>query len=258
MHTLITAGKGGTGKTQMLYHLLQRHLLTDLPGRLLVVDADPHQSLTTLLDAPPAETLGHLKKRHQHAIKRGVGLQLDMSRQEFADWLTRQALIHLDERADLLVMGRSDTRGCQCSVNNLLGQALDTLADEYDWVIVDNEAGIEHIGRHGWPVDILLLISGAQPMELAVARRIMQQAEDTGREIRHPWTVINRLQQQTVPVGALPAPFLGALPFSVQMAVSDQPDKAWFKALDALWKTLRQQTPLLREGSRVPAMVSRP
>jgi CO dehydrogenase nickel-insertion accessory protein CooC1 len=73
MKTIITAGKGGTGKTVFLCHLLQRHALAKLAGRILVVDADPHQSLTDLLGVRPPETLGGLKKQNEQALKRALG-----------------------------------------------------------------------------------------------------------------------------------------------------------------------------------------
>jgi len=235
MKTIITAGKGGTGKTVFLYHLLQRHALAKLAGRILVVDADPHQSLTNLLGVRPTETLGGLKKQNEQALKRGVGLSQEMSRLQFADWLTRQALVRLNERADLLVMGRSSEQGCQCSVNSLLGQAFDALAGQYDWLIVDNEAGIEHIGRHNWTVDVLLLFTGAQPTELDVARMILRHASDTGREIRQAWMILSRAHRAT---DDLPAPLLGILPFAPQMLNGEPPDTSWFAALDAIWQML--------------------
>jgi CO dehydrogenase maturation factor len=234
--TIITAGKGGTGKTVFLYHLLRRHALAKLAGRILVVDADPHQSLSgLLLGAHPPETLGGLKRQNEQALKRGVGLSQEMSRLQFAAWLTRQALVQLNERADLLVMGRSETQGCQCSVNSLLGQAFDALSRQYDWLIVDNEAGIEHIGRHNWPVDVLLLFTGAQPAELDVARMILHHASDTGREIRQAWTILSRAYRAT---DDLPAPLLGILPFAPQMLTGEPPDASWFAALDAIWQML--------------------
>ncbi len=245
MKVLMTAGKGGTGKTMFLAHLLKRRLLTWLPDRILVVDADPHQSLTRLLGIQPNATLGELRHEHDLSLRRGVGLEA-LSRRDFAADLAHQAVQPLGDHADLLVMGRNDRRGCQCVVNNILGSTLDVLADEYTWVVVDNEAGIEHIGRHAWPVDVLFLIASPKTLDLDVANRILLQAQDTGREIRKTWLVLNRYKGQQVLSHRLPASLLGTLPYSEALDTLDAPDDDWLRALDALWERAFRETPALQ------------
>ena len=247
MFTLMTAGKGGTGKSMILAHLLMRHIFSDLPGRKLVVDADPHQSLARLLGVEPKTTLGMLRQEHDLILRRGVGLE-SLSRQDFALDLAHQALTPLEHGdADLLVMGRNTERGCQCVVNNILGRTLDALANDYDWVVIDNEAGIEHIGRHTWPVDVLLLVASPKPLDLDVAARILAHAQETGRVLRTVWLLINRQRDQNRDLSAetWPAPFLGNLPYSVALDTVDQPDDAWLLALDALWDRARKETTAL-------------
>jgi CO dehydrogenase maturation factor len=238
MKTLMTAGKGGTGKTTILYHLLQRHIL-DRPEWTLIVDADPHQSLTYLLGVRDAHTLGQLRHKQNAALRTGDGLDEATSRREFALQLTMNTLHPLAPKADLLVMGRNDQPGCQCVVNGLLGEALDALAGRYDLVIVDNEAGIEHIGRHGWAVDVALLTTSLHTMEMDVAQRIMQHAAETNRLVRH-WGII---ATPTLNVGwqeklgslssAQQTVLLGSLPF-----FDGWPSHGWFEALGVIWESI--------------------
>ena len=150
MKTIITAGKGGTGKSMTLAHLLEQFILPEALGRVLAIDADPHQSLSNLLLAnhnghEPVSTLGDLRHSHLEDLRRGRPLK--MGRGELAQVLVKETVKSLPG-GDLLVMGRNDQAGCQCVVNALLGRALDALREQYDWILVDNEAGIEHLGRH--------------------------------------------------------------------------------------------------------------
>lgn len=237
MKTLMTAGKGGTGKTALLAYGYRLGLLEDLPGRILLVDADPHQAMGHLLGLDNALTLGDLRHRHRIGLKNGTGLEA-LSRRDFARQLAGEALQPLSPRVDGLLMGRNDDSGCQCVVNSLLGSALDALAEEYDWVLVDNEAGIEPIGRHRWPADVLLLVVTPQPLDVWVGHRIMQQARDTGREIRHSCTVLNRHRGWEAE-DALPAPLLGRLPYSAHLEAGGFPESPWVAALQEMWQRLQ-------------------
>jgi len=239
MITIITAGKGGTGKSTTIAHLLKRHILGNGFGPVLVVDADPHQSLTHHLGAKPEKTLGELRHIHKTELKSGQGLE-DMSRQAFARLLAEQALLPIDG-GDLLVMGRNDEPGCQCVVNTILGRALDALASKYDLVVVDNEAGIEPIGRHGWPVDHLMLFSSPKETELDVAWQILDRASESNRRIGSAYLVLNRAHEgqdmrllstdQRVTSTAV----LGALPYSERLDREERPDEPWLAALDQAW-----------------------
>ncbi len=236
MKTLMTAGKGGTGKSSLLAYGYRLGLLEELPGRILLVDADPHQALGHLLGLENVLTLGEMRHRYQIGLKNGTGLEA-LSRREFAQQLAREALHLLSERVDGLLMGRNDEPGCQCVVNSLLGSALDALAGEYDWVVVDNEAGIEPIGRHGWTVDVLLLVATPQPLDVWVSHQILRQARDTGREVRQSYLVLNRHREGNLDA-EFPAPLLGRLPCSAQLEEGAFPEADWVAALQEMWKRL--------------------
>lgn len=236
---IITAGKGGTGKSTIIAHLLKRHILGNGLGSVLVVDADPHQSLTHYLGIKPKTTLGDLRRQHERALKSGQGLER-MSRQEFAREITENAVTSI-EGGDLLVMGRNSDPGCQCVVNNILGRALDVLADQYALIVVDNEAGIEQIGRHAWPVDHLLLFSSPKKTELDVAWQILGRASESKRWIGSAYLILNRVHkgQDMRFVSAdhrvTSTVVLGALPYSKRLDQEERPDEAWLNALDRVW-----------------------
>ena len=237
MKTIVTAGKGGTGKSMILAHLLKRHILKNDFGRVLIVDADPHQSLTFLLGAQPQATLGELRHRHGLDLKTGQGLEA-ISRREFARQLAQEAIVPI-EGADLLVMGHNDQPGCQCVVNNILGSTLDSVAADYDWVIVDNEAGIAPIGRHAWRIDYLLLTSSLRPLEMDVIHKILERRRDVQREIGCACLLLNRVETASSTSAKVPdeTALLGSLPFSRSMAVDEIPDSHWLSAIDRAWRS---------------------
>ena len=239
MKTIVTAGKGGTGKSTTIAHLLRRHILGNGFGKVLVVDADPHQSLMYHLGAKPEKTLGELRHTHKSELKSGQGLE-NMSRQAFARILTEQAIFPI-EGGDLLVMGRNDEPGCQCVVNTILGRALDAVANEYDLIVVDNEAGIEHIGRHTWQVDHLLLFSSPKETELDVVWQILDRASEANRLVGNAYLLLNRaykgqdLRLVSTDQRITNIAVLGALPYSERLDREERPDEAWLDALDQVW-----------------------
>ena len=240
MKTIMTAGKGGTGKSVTLTHLLTRHILPSMQGRVLVVDADPHQSLTGQLSAIyhfqiPA-SLGQLRREHETALRSGQGLE-GANREELAELLVRKSLVSLPGGA-LLVMGENDQPGCQCVVNSLLGKALDALREKFDLAVVDNEAGIEHIGRHhGWAVDTLLLLATMRAPDLDVAARILRKAETVQREIHQSVLVVNQYRgglSLDITEQILPDIWL-TLPYCKSLDETNEPDSVWLSSLKVLW-----------------------
>jgi CO dehydrogenase maturation factor len=257
MKTIMTAGKGGTGKSVTLAHLINRHILPSTQG-VLVVDADPHMSLTQLLspmyhfDIPVS--LGELRHTHKAALRSGQGLE-QASREELAELLVQKSLVALPGGSALLVMGENDQPGCQCVVNSLLGRALDALREKFGLAVVDNEAGVEHIGRHhGWAVDTLLLFATMRPLDLDVAARILQKADAVQREIRQTVFVVNHYRSG-LRLGntesLLPDVWL-TLPYSQSLGDTNEPDENWLSSLKILWGGVDE--PLHCQTSRVRAV----
>ena len=263
MKTIMTAGKGGTGKSIMLANLLTQHiLLQPNSSQTLIVDADPHQSLTHLLSRcygfKVPTSLGDLRRQHTDALRSGKGLE-QASRSELANLILHQALVRLPGGAALLVMGANEQAGCQCVVNSLLGNALDALRDGFDLAVVDNEAGIEQIGRHGWPVDILLLMTTLRTADLDVTKRILLHAQAVQREIRYSMLIINHfevsfagpLHQRRFPLPETDT--IVTLPYSKSLEITETPNTDWLANLKVLWQAIKEQ----KDNAHVPAMVSR-
>jgi CO dehydrogenase maturation factor len=183
------AGKGSAGKSSLLPLVIAsvRQRLPD--ARILVVDADPQQGATHVLGLF-AHTLGDLLHEHAAILRNGAGLTTPRD-----TWLTEQiGAVRLQMPSfDFLAMGRSTAPGCQCIINNLLGRALKAVIQDYDILITDNEAGLEHLGRFAdLPIDLLLLIALPDPLFLDVAAMIDAQGRAVGRTICQTTLLLNQ------------------------------------------------------------------
>ena len=178
------AGKGGTGKTTIAA-LLTRSLLRRGQGPVLAIDADPAMNLHLALGLPAPTTVGELREDLRTA-------QLAISRQEHLTHQIRMALEE-GEQVDLLAMGRPEGAGCYCAVNNMLRQILDDLGKSYRWVVVDNEAGMEHISRRTTrDVDLLLVVTDPTVRGARAAQTIAAMAGEVDVKVRHKLLVVNR------------------------------------------------------------------
>jgi len=193
--TISLAGKGSSGKSTLLPILLEtvRALAPDL--RVLVVDADPHMSGTRMLGVAVDRTLGQLRSAYERQFKLGPD-DVDETREEFAERkMGEEALIRAGS-FDLLAMGHWELVGSQCTVNRVLERALDGLAGRYDVLIIDNEAGVEHIGRFSTQqVDLLLVVSQPDAEFLEVAQQIWARCREVGRRVGAARLVLNRVQE---------------------------------------------------------------
>lgn len=187
------AGKGSAGKSTLVPHLVA-HLRRAHPAlRLLVVDADPHMSATTLLGAAPPATLGQLRSRHERALVGGG--PRDETREAFAERAMAEEALLRQPGYDLLALGHWELPGSQCAANRVLERAASSLARRYDLVLYDHEAGIEHIGRFASiPLDLLLLVATPEPLFLDVASRILERSREVGRPVARRWLALNRMR----------------------------------------------------------------
>lgn len=194
MITISLAGKGSSGKSTLLPTLVAcvRALAPEL--RVLVVDADPHMSGTRMLGIVVDRTLGQLRSTYERQFKIGPDAP-DETREEFAErTMGEEALAHADG-FDLLAMGHWELVGSQCTVNRVLERALDGLAGRYDVLIVDNEAGVEHIGRYATQhVDVLLVVAQPDAEFLEVAQQIWARCREVGRQVDAGRLILNRVQ----------------------------------------------------------------
>jgi len=160
MKQISLSGKGSAGKSTIVPFVLQYILQHQPDAKCLVVDADPHMTMTKLMGVPVTSTLGQLRSAYERQIKSGQGLESE-SRGEFAERVMGEQCLVEMPGYDFLAMGHWELQGCQCGPNRVLGASLGDLAGKrgYDILIVDNEAGIEHIGRFASKIDLLLLVA---------------------------------------------------------------------------------------------------
>lgn len=186
------AGKGGTGKTTTSA-LLTKYLLEKKETPLLLVDADSNANLNELLDLEVGLTLGQIRKELK------AELPPNITRDQFMEMKIHQALIE-ESGFDLLVMGQPDGPGCYCAANQYLAMTMDKLAGNYKYIIVDNEAGMEHLSRMNLrSIDYLLVTSDPSARGIMTAKRISDITEPLGLEIKKQYLLVNRAPQPVPP-----------------------------------------------------------
>lgn len=211
------SGKGGTGKTAVC-SLLIRELISAGSRPILAVDADPNSNLHEALGLKLHETLGCMR---EEAFRRQI--QNGMSRKEYLKYRFQQVLVEADG-VDLVAMGRPEGQGCYCFANDVLRECMEQLARYYQCIIIDTEAGMEHISRGtiGHP-DLLLILSDPGARGLRTLGRIRTTAVQLGMEEGRILTVINRFKGDTADLGC-GEPF-GIIPFDKEIESADLSDQ---------------------------------
>lgn len=182
------AGKGGTGKTTVA-GLLIKYLVENGKVPVLAVDADANANLNEVLGLEVRETIGDAREE----MKKGVAT--GMTKDIFMEMKLEQALVEA-EGYDLLVMGRPEGPGCYCAANTLLTNYLDRLIKNYAYVVMDNEAGMEHISRLTTNnVDLLLVVSDASRRGIQAAARIVELTHQLPLNIRKRAFVVNQAKE---------------------------------------------------------------
>ena len=188
--TIAVAGKGGTGKTT-LCGMLVHYLADTKKGHVLAVDADPNSNLNEVLGVEIPTTLGEIR---ENMLDKGAGDKLPggMTKQAYMEFMFSDALIE-EDNYDLLVMGRTQGAGCYCYVNGVLRTQIDRYSGNYSYIVVDNEAGLEHISRGTLPrADILLLISDCSRRGIQAAGRVAKMTEELGLKPGEMKLIVNR------------------------------------------------------------------
>lgn len=189
--SIALAGKGGTGKTT-LAGMLVKYLVMKGKTPVLAVDADPNANLNEVLGLKVADTLGSIRER----MKKG-DVPDGMTKDVFISMKMEQAVVEA-EGYDLVVMGQPEGSGCYCAVNNLLTGFLARLTGSYPYIVMDNEAGMEHISRLTTrDIDLLLTVSDTSQRGLQAAIRINRIAKDLKIGVGESWLVINRAKEAT-------------------------------------------------------------
>ncbi|HAH21145.1 MAG: hypothetical protein A2Y00_00630 [Omnitrophica WOR_2 bacterium GWF2_43_52] len=185
---IAVAGKGGTGKTTVS-SLLVNMLAGRGIGSVLGIDADPNSNLAEALGLKVKEDIGSIVD----AIAKNPGLvPVGMSKDRFIDYRIQTSIVENDG-FDILTMGRPEGPGCYCYVNNLLRTLIKNIADDYDYIVLDNEAGFEHLSRKTMRrADRLLLVSDSSEAGLRAAKRIIALVKELEIDIKNIALILNR------------------------------------------------------------------
>ena len=171
-HTIAVAGKGGVGKTTICGMIIDA-LCKQKKGPILVVDADANSNLNEVLGVEVETTLGDIREEMARAEQKGT-VPANMTKADYAEMKFGSALIEEDD-FDMLVMGRTQGKGCYCFVNGVLKTQVDKYAHNYRYLVIDNEAGLEHLSRGTLPhVDTMLLVSDCSRRGVQAVGRIAE------------------------------------------------------------------------------------
>ena len=189
-HTIAVAGKGGVGKTTTCGMIID-YLCNTGKGPLLVVDADANSNLNEVLGVEVATTLGTIREEMANAELKGT-IPAGMTKADYAEFKFNSALVEEDD-FDMLVMGRTQGKGCYCYVNGVLKTQVDKYAKNYRYVVMDNEAGLEHVARGTLPhVDTMLLISDCSRRGIQAVARIAEMVEEMAINPAQMGLIVNR------------------------------------------------------------------
>jgi CO dehydrogenase maturation factor len=187
-YTIAIAGKGGTGKTTVAA-LIVRLIKEKKLGSLLAVDADPNSNLAEFLGIEVKESMGKIL---DDIASDPSKIPAGMSKDRFIEY-SIQAAIQEQEGFDLLTMGRPEGPGCYCYVNNVLRNIVSKLIKDYDYIVIDNEAGLEHLSRRTTrEADVLLIVSDASVAGMRAAKRIFELVKELKIKTKKNFLLVNR------------------------------------------------------------------
>ena len=189
-HTIAVAGKGGVGKTTTCGMMID-YLCKTGKGPLLVVDADANSNLNEVLGVEVETSIGAIREEMAQAELKGT-VPAGMTKADYAEFKFNSALVEEDDY-DMLVMGRTQGKGCYCYVNGVLKTQIDKYAKNYKHIVIDNEAGLEHVARGTLPhVDTMFLISDCSRRGVQAAARVAEMIGEMELKPGKMGIIINR------------------------------------------------------------------
>ncbi|AUB57289.1 ATP-binding protein [Methanobacterium sp. MZ-A1] len=190
---IAVSGKGGTGKT-----LVSSLLIKALSGRemdILAIDADPDSNLPEALGVDVHKTVGDVREELKEDTAKGR-IPTGMNKWDILDYKIMESIIETPN-FDLLVMGRPEGSGCYCAVNNMLRRIIENLSSNYDVIVIDTEAGLEHLSRRTTQnVDVMLVVTDKSKRGILTAQRIGQLAEELEIKFQELYLVLNRVNTE--------------------------------------------------------------
>jgi CO dehydrogenase maturation factor len=184
-------GKGGTGKTA-ISALLLRYLIKKNNARILAVDADADSNLPQALGAGDGKTIGDVKEAF---LRERLDLPPEVDKRVRFEGMVHEVLRE-NEKYDLIVMGRPEGPNCYCYTNDMLRTILDKIISNYNYVVIDTAAGLEHFSRRLIQyIDILIVVTDTSKHGLTTAQRIKKIAEEVNIRINKMLIVANKVDE---------------------------------------------------------------
>lgn len=212
------AGKGGVGKTTVS-SLLIRYLVKQKTGSVLAVDADPNSNLSESLGLDSTQDIGKIIDDISKDLNQ---VPVNMSKDQFISYKIETTLGEA-EGFDLLTMGRPEGPGCYCYVNNVLRQTLSKLMSSYSCIVIDNEAGFEHLSRRiVKKLDTLIIVSDNTSAGLKAAERIFGLVKELNIEYKNIFMILNRVNSKEEMKIDFPVEIAGAISRDSELADSSQ------------------------------------
>ena len=193
--TIAIAGKGGSGKTTIAALLIK--LLSE-KGAVLAIDADPATNLNLTLGLPLNDTVGKVREQMAKAVKERT-LEPGVAKQDYLDIKIAEALVE-SPSVDLIAMGRPEGPGCYCAANNMIRACIDRMGKGYEYVIIDCEAGMEHISRQTTrDIDIMLLVSDLSVRGILTAVNMKSLMKELRTYVDKVHLIVNRATEPLPP-----------------------------------------------------------
>lgn len=223
--TIALAGKGGVGKTTVCGMII-KYLAQNQSGAILAIDADPSSNLNMVLGLELDITVGDIREDMLAQVKSSLlgsgaamgALPGGITKHEYLDHQIRSSLAE-GQAFDLIAMGRGEGTGCYCAVNHNLREVVDAISKNYRYVVIDNEAGMEHLSRRTTrDVQHLIIVSDPTQRGIVAAKRIAELSREFDVRIENVYLVINRLPGEIPPAlqayieANLDVPLLGTIP----------------------------------------------
>jgi len=228
--TLALAGKGGVGKTTVAGMMI-KYLAQNQTGSILAIDADPSSNLNMVLGLDLEWTVGDIREDMLEQVKSSLtngGAAMGTmpggtSKRDYLEYHIRSSLAE-GSRFDLIAMGRGEGQGCYCAVNHNLREVIDSMSRHYAYVVIDNEAGMEHLSRRTTrDVQHLFIVSDPTQRGLVAAQRIADMRRELDINIENAHLVVNRLNGEMPAelrtfVERMDVPLLGTIPADVDLS----------------------------------------
>lgn len=187
------SGKGGTGKTLVSSLLIK--ILSQTGKDILAIDADPDSNLPEALGIEVEKTVGDIREELKHDTAAGK-IPAGMNKWDILDYKIMESVVETPN-FDLLVMGRPEGSGCYCAVNNMLRKIIETLSSNYDVIVIDTEAGLEHLSRRTTQnVHIMLVVTDISKRGMLTAQRIGELSGELDITFQDIFLILNRVRPE--------------------------------------------------------------